>query len=100
MIWSSDREKNSHQDGGTSQAETRVKIRVSFASCSHSARRLAARLRADFGAMMSRVAFEVCSQAGSQRSEEHTSELQSRFDLVCRLLLQKNKKQQSSQHSH
>src|SRR5699024_12867288 len=25
----------------------------------------------------------------SQRSEEHTSELQSRFDLVCRLLLQK-----------
>src|SRR5699024_12499166 len=25
------------------------------------------------------------------RSEEHTSELQSRFDLVCRLLLQKKK---------
>src|SRR6266704_5797067 len=28
-----------------------------------------------------------------RRSEEHTSELQSRFDLVCRLLLEKNKKQ-------
>src|SRR5699024_12813218 len=27
--------------------------------------------------------------ASSQRSEEHTSELQSRFDLVCRLLLEK-----------
>src|SRR5207249_12022071 len=26
---------------------------------------------------------------GSARSEEHTSELQSRFDLVCRLLLEK-----------
>src|SRR5699024_12033670 len=26
---------------------------------------------------------------GSPRSEEHTSELQSRFDLVCRLLLEK-----------
>src|SRR6266513_4961605 len=26
---------------------------------------------------------------GSGRSEEHTSELQSRFDLVCRLLLEK-----------
>src|SRR5438067_9015393 len=26
---------------------------------------------------------------GSSRSEEHTSELQSRFDLVCRLLLEK-----------
>src|SRR5437868_10931157 len=27
------------------------------------------------------------------RSEEHTSELQSRFDLVCRLLLEKKKTQ-------
>src|SRR5699024_11574590 len=26
------------------------------------------------------------------RSEEHTSELQSRFDLVCRLMLEKKKK--------
>src|SRR5699024_12382259 len=26
---------------------------------------------------------------GAARSEEHTSELQSRFDLVCRLLLEK-----------
>src|SRR5699024_12505982 len=30
--------------------------------------------------------------AGGSRSEEHTSELQSRFDLVCRLLLEKKKK--------
>src|SRR5207249_8567303 len=29
---------------------------------------------------------------GMNRSEEHTSELQSRFDLVCRLLLEKKKK--------
>src|SRR5690349_22849789 len=29
------------------------------------------------------------------RSEEHTSELQSRRDLVCRLLLEKKKKQES-----
>src|SRR5699024_11868345 len=28
----------------------------------------------------------------SERSEEHTSELQSRFDLVCRLLLEKKNK--------
>src|SRR5207249_6373483 len=27
-----------------------------------------------------------------QRSEEHTSELQSRFELVCRLLLEKKKR--------
>src|SRR2546428_5991520 len=31
----------------------------------------------------------------STRSEEHTSELQSRSDLVCRLLLEKKKKNQN-----
>src|SRR5436309_12604941 len=30
--------------------------------------------------------------AGARRSEEHTSELQSRENLVCRLLLEKKKK--------
>src|SRR5437868_11958616 len=30
------------------------------------------------------------------RSEEHTSELQSRFDLVCRLLLEKKKKKKNT----
>src|SRR5699024_12348442 len=30
------------------------------------------------------------------RSEEHTSELQSRFDLVCRLLLEKKKKRKKN----
>src|SRR5207249_10762515 len=32
------------------------------------------------------------------RSEEHTSELQSRFDLVCRLLLEKKKKKLAMMH--
>src|SRR5947207_11724598 len=35
----------------------------------------------------------------SQRSEEHTSELQSHSDLVCRLLLEKKKKHTSKRHS-
>src|SRR5438034_3841308 len=34
-----------------------------------------------------------------QRSEEHTSELQSHSDLVCRLLLEKKKKT-STRHPH
>src|SRR5699024_9359375 len=34
---------------------------------------------------------------GRSRSEEHTSELQSRFDLVCRLLLEKKNKSHNSQ---
>src|SRR5207249_10508667 len=33
------------------------------------------------------------------RSEEHTSELQSRFDLVCRLLLEKKKKKISHKNN-
>src|SRR5206468_8762708 len=33
-------------------------------------------------------------RAAGTRSEEHTSELQSRSDLVCRLLLEKKKKAQ------
>src|SRR2546422_5092476 len=39
---------------------------------------------------------EPCNQGSAQpkrvRSEEHTSELQSRLHLVCRLLLEKKKK--------
>src|SRR5206468_11153923 len=34
--------------------------------------------------------------AGKERSEEHTSELQSRSDLVCRLLLEKKKDQSTA----
>src|SRR5699024_12790765 len=35
-------------------------------------------------------------QGEKERSEEHTSELQSRFDLVCRLLLEKKKQQRKN----
>src|SRR2546427_6313989 len=35
---------------------------------------------------------EPRSQSGPGRSEEHTSELQSQSNLVCRLLLEKKKK--------
>src|SRR5438067_3598939 len=38
------------------------------------------------------VALEFDFTTLAARSEEHTSELQSRFDLVCRLLLEKKKK--------
>src|SRR5206468_8011422 len=57
----------------------------------------AGRMRTNAGATTSRTG-EGCrrggsrSGAGSGRSEEHTSELQSRSDLVCRLLLEKKKK--------
>src|SRR5206468_7284212 len=37
-------------------------------------------------------AYRAMEGALGERSEEHTSELQSRSDLVCRLLLEKKKK--------
>src|SRR3712207_8546516 len=37
---------------------------------------------------------------GAMRSEEHTSELQSRQYLVCRLLLEKKKKNASALYCH
>src|SRR2546428_6405361 len=51
--------------------------------------------------MRAPIAYCRLSTADS-RSEEHTSELQSRSDLVCRLLLEKKKQNQPShlQHTH
>src|SRR5258707_10423462 len=45
----------------------------------------------DYG-QTSRSEFSPCNAARGERSEEHTSELQSRQYLVCRLLLEKKKK--------
>src|SRR5437867_9897996 len=57
-----------------------------------------ARLR---GVELRRTALAACLlhplqglQLRERRSEEHTSELQSPYDLVCRLLLEKKKKNQ------
>src|SRR5690349_22864142 len=51
------------------------------------------RARADLGALLGVDPDGVALTGG--RSEEHTSELQSRRDLVCRLLLEKKKKNKS-----
>src|SRR5437867_8824492 len=39
--------------------------------------------------------FYCALDADSERSEEHTSELQSPYDLVCRLLLEKKKEKKN-----
>src|SRR2546430_9412418 len=41
---------------------------------------------------------DECGQYTHQRSEEHTSELQSQSNLVCRLLLEKKNTAQNAQH--
>src|SRR2546429_6435966 len=50
-------------------------------------------------ALAGQVGNHTVDSDGGKRSEEHTSELQSRLHLVCRLLLEKKKKQQTS-HKH
>src|SRR2546422_4994363 len=43
---------------------------------------------------------ELVHDMQHSRSEEHTSELQSRLHLVCRLLLEKKKKSHDTTHIH
>src|SRR5207249_10073943 len=43
----------------------------------------------DLTPVISGMVRQMLRQVRQTRSEEHTSELQSRFDLVCRLLLEK-----------
>src|SRR2546422_3740470 len=50
------------------------------------------RMIATAASRMSWYSLSVRVCAGATRSEEHTSELQSRLHLVCRLLLEKKKK--------
>src|SRR5438309_6470795 len=65
-----------------------------FRSSLHSSHRgFVCSIRATF--RLRRQPFNFFSHAES-RSEEHTSELQSQFHLVCRLLLEKKKKQTKS----
>src|SRR5260221_9685282 len=45
-----------------------------------------------------RIPGALISTAAPDRSEEHTSELQSHSDLVCRLLLEKKKKNRYNNH--
>src|SRR5688572_31645734 len=46
----------------------------------------------DRGSQRPRSAMAIAGRRGTVRSEEHTSELQSQSNLVCRLLLEKKKK--------
>src|SRR5207253_7455966 len=55
------------------------------------------RLRRDHGPARQGGAHQ---REGEARSEEHTSELQSRGHLVCRLLLEKKKKKQQTAQLH
>src|SRR3989442_1028849 len=63
-------------------------------------RRVLPGITAQGGGVRRRTGCDVtdCGHSRSTRSEEHTSELQSRPHLVCRLLLEKKKNQTPRTH--
>src|SRR2546430_7326188 len=56
------------------------------------------RYRPDQAILSAGLRLEVRGLRTGLRSEEHTSELQSQSNLVCRLLLEKKKKQKPNTH--
>src|SRR3712207_7485243 len=79
-----------------------------FRSCTRPGRRRAARRRCAESAALARrlrlgalrLGEQRLSDGGLHRSEEHTSELQSRQYLVCRLLLEKKKTKSDAQNKY
>src|SRR5690554_7669963 len=55
--------------------------------------------KADFRRLWIARINAAARQEATERSEEHTSELQSRPHLVCRLLLEKKKKKKKNTHN-
>src|SRR2546422_7580534 len=66
--------------------------RISAKACSGRPRRTATRMRCPSRKNRTLSDPSKPTSTRSTRSEEHTSELQSRLHLVCRLLLEKKKK--------
>src|SRR2546427_3583724 len=71
-----------------------------FRSVAAEALRFLGEREADGGVELVHLAVRVHAEVGlghtpAARSEEHTSELQSQSNLVCRLLLEKKKKKQT-----
>src|SRR5690349_22064679 len=77
--------------GTTACVNRKVPVRLKCRSCCHSA---SVRSSTEAAGLPMIVEPPTALTRMSMRSEEHTSELQSRRDLVCRLLLEKKKKKQ------
>src|SRR5437016_6977328 len=103
-----DRNSNRSTANRSKRANSRtiIKSREDFRSSSYSPPYW---MRMEEGRCMSRTAFctaatpvpmSTPSKRAVTRSEEHTSELQSLTNLVCRLLLEKKKKKTTSKSHH
>src|SRR2546422_7286863 len=81
-----------HLGVGVEQLVAGVSLREDLAADSLDLVELAMALEAKFGIVVPERLLDRVRTYGDLRSEEHTSELQSRLHLVCRLLLEKKKK--------
>src|SRR3989442_4736847 len=74
---------------------------ISFVDFDHGLNNAINRLREALGDSVEKPAYiETIPRRGYRRSEEHTSELQSRPHLVCRLLLEKKKSVNRRAYAH
>src|SRR5207249_7049170 len=89
---------SAHRAAGTSQTELRARFLVSrfVALFSGPSRRFPLSNDVSQIAKCGSLSIPTDGCLNRKRSEEHTSELQSRFDLVCRLLLEKKKKKKTT----
>src|SRR5699024_11194655 len=95
----SDRPKQIHKNMNLPYFKAQVKQTLSSTDGRHRYAQRKIDVETTFGNLKANLGFTRMSVRGHQsvrnelgialRSEEHTSELQSRFDLVCRLLLEK-----------
>src|SRR5437867_1154985 len=79
-------------DGLGEGSKNRALLRLNMEPCSCGCGQSLAACRASYPSCESSKAPAENIVAEEKRSEEHTSELQSPYDLVCRLLLEKKKK--------
>src|SRR5207248_7704760 len=81
-------------DFRSSPSETRFRSAPRAPMTTLTTRRFASRAALD--AALEQRLRQAIGASEAPRSEEHTSELQSPYDLVCRLLLEKKKKHQAT----
>src|SRR2546422_3185869 len=94
------REHDHHDQRGAQNQQQEVAELQPASALSLRRAQIANRWEIELGGNASLHQVKQCRDRGSgesqERSEEHTSELQSRLHLVCRLLLEKKKKKQKN----
>src|SRR2546427_3121347 len=93
------RYRSSHQDAQYPRIQQRLSQGFKRQSADCGGRRRTWNARLHVGRSRTSLRLGSPRQSQRERSEEHTSELQSQSNLVCRLLLEKKKKKKQQMHA-